>query len=92
MSVPASARAGNVFGTMWHGSLEADELRGAFLAAVLGRAPSAVSFAAARARRFDLPGDLIAFGSSAERIPSPSQYGGKACPVHCRNTGRCVIG
>ena len=33
------ARAGNVFGTMWHGSLEGDELRGAFLAAALGRRP-----------------------------------------------------
>ena len=36
-----------------------DELRGAFLAAVLGRAPSEVSFAAARERRFDLLGDLV---------------------------------
>jgi len=56
---PGGARAGNVFGTMWHGSLEGDELRGAFLAAVLGRAPSEVSFAAARERRFDLLGDLV---------------------------------
>jgi adenosylcobyric acid synthase len=55
---PGGARAGNVFGTMWHGSLEGDELRGAFLAATLGRAPSRVSFAAARERRLDLLGDL----------------------------------
>ena len=53
------ARAGNVFGTMWHGSLEGDALRGAFLAAALGRVPSGVSFAAARERRFDLLGDLV---------------------------------
>ena len=53
------ARAGNVFGTMWHGSLEGDELRGAFLAATLGREPSPVNFAVARERRFDLLGDLI---------------------------------
>jgi adenosylcobyric acid synthase len=53
------ARAGNVFGTMWHGSLEGDALRGAFLAAALGRAPSGVSFAAAREHRFDLLGDLV---------------------------------
>src|SRR5262249_14240185 len=33
------ARSGSVFGTMWHGSLEGDELRGAFLAATLGREP-----------------------------------------------------
>jgi len=53
------ARAGNVFGTMWHGSLEGDELRGAFLAAALGREPSQVSFSAARERRFDLLGELV---------------------------------
>ncbi|MER7300487.1 cobyric acid synthase, partial [Nocardioides sp. NPDC127514] len=53
------ARTGNVFGTMWHGSLEGDALRGAFLAATLGREPSAVSFPAARERRLDLIGDLV---------------------------------
>jgi adenosylcobyric acid synthase len=56
---PGGARAGNVFGTMWHGCLEGDELRGAFLAAALGRVPSRVSFAAARERRLDLLGDLV---------------------------------
>ena len=53
------AQAGNVFGTMWHGSLEGDALRGAFLAATLGREPSGVSFPAARERRLDLIGDLV---------------------------------
>ncbi|MFI5627230.1 cobyric acid synthase [Nocardioides sp. NPDC051685] len=53
------ARVGNVFGTMWHGSLEGDALRGAFLAATLGREPSDVSFPAARERRLDLIGDLV---------------------------------
>jgi len=53
------ARSGNVFGTMWHGSLEGDELRGAFLAAALGRPPSGASFTAARERRLDLLGDLV---------------------------------
>ncbi len=52
------ARSGEVFGTMWHGSLEGDELRGAFLAETVGLPPSEVSFAAARARRLDLLGDL----------------------------------
>jgi len=52
-------RTGNVYGTMWHGSLEGDELRGAFLGAALGRSPSGVSFAAARERRFDVLGDLV---------------------------------
>ncbi len=53
------ARAGSVFGTMWHGSLEGDKLRGAFLAAALGRKPSRVSFTAAREQRFDRLGELI---------------------------------
>ena len=58
------ARAGHVFGTMWHGSLEDDEFRQAFLAEVAhaagrARTPSAASFAAARERRLDLLGDLV---------------------------------
>ena len=53
------ARDGNVFGTMWHGSLEGDDLRGAFLAEIAGRQPSGVSFPAARERRLDLLGDLV---------------------------------
>ena len=52
------ARSGNVFGTMWHGSLEGDRFRSAFLAETLGQAPSFVSFAEARQRRLDLLGDL----------------------------------
>ena len=58
------ARAGAVFGTMWHGSLEGDAFRGAFLgevAAALGRTrtPSGESFATRRAARLDLLGDLV---------------------------------
>ena len=58
------ARAGSVFGTMWHGSLEGDAFRQAFLGEVarsLGgaRAPSSVSFPASRERRLDLLGDLV---------------------------------
>ncbi|MGH1563901.1 cobyric acid synthase [Mumia sp. DW29H23] len=58
------ARRGAVFGTMWHGSLEADELRTALLsevAAVTGRSwqPSDVRFAAARGARLDLLADLL---------------------------------
>ncbi|ADH67042.1 cobyric acid synthase [Nocardiopsis dassonvillei] len=55
---PGGARAGNVFGTMWHGSLEGDAFRAAFLAEALGCAPSGVRFAAARERRLDLLADL----------------------------------
>lgn len=53
------ARSGLVFGTMWHGSLEGDDLRRAFLAAALDVAPSTVSFPAARERRIDRLGDLV---------------------------------
>ncbi|UCM87603.1 cobyric acid synthase [Streptomyces marincola] len=52
-------RAGNVFGTLWHGALEGDELRAAFLAETLGRAPSGVGFGAARERRIELIADLV---------------------------------
>ncbi|HEX7321474.1 MAG TPA: cobyric acid synthase [Mycobacterium sp.] len=53
------ARAGQIFGTMWHGAFEGDALRAAFLAETLGLVPSAVSFPAARERRLDLLADLI---------------------------------
>ncbi|MCW2751801.1 MAG: cobyric acid synthase CobQ, partial [Aeromicrobium sp.] len=57
-------RAGGVFGTMWHGILESDDFRRAFLtevARLCGRPyePSAVSFPASRAARLDLLGDLV---------------------------------
>jgi len=53
------ARVDRVFGTMWHGSLESDEFRRAFLSTALGLTPSAVSFGAAREQRLDLLGDLL---------------------------------
>ena len=57
------AREGAVLGTMWHGSLEGDDLRRALLAEVAAAAgvayePSDVSFAEQRERRLDLLGDL----------------------------------
>lgn len=52
-------RAGRVFGTMWHGALEGDPLREAFLREALGLPPSGISFSAARERRLDLLGDLV---------------------------------
>ncbi|MCH9669542.1 MAG: cobyric acid synthase [Actinomycetia bacterium] len=54
------ARAGQVFGTMWHGALEGDALRGRFLRETLGLESSGVSFPRARERRLDLLGDLVA--------------------------------
>ncbi|PID95947.1 MAG: cobyric acid synthase CobQ [Actinomycetales bacterium] len=53
------ARSGLVFGTMWHGSLEGDELRRAFLSETLGLAPSTVSFGQAREQRLDRLADLV---------------------------------
>ncbi|MEO6605500.1 MAG: cobyric acid synthase [Aeromicrobium sp.] len=57
-------RTGSVFGTMWHGVLESDQFRRAFLAEVAslaGRSPgtSEVSFGAAREARLELLGDLV---------------------------------
>ncbi|PZG40918.1 cobyric acid synthase CobQ [Spongiactinospora gelatinilytica] len=58
-------RAGGVFGTTWHGALENDDFRRAFLteaASLAGRdftpAPG-VSFAVLRERRLDALGDLV---------------------------------
>lgn len=53
------ARSGLVFGTMWHGSLEGDDLRRTFLHEALDLEPSSVSFPAARERRMDRLGDLV---------------------------------
>ena len=70
---PGGARRGHVFGTMWHGTLEADGFRSAFLAEVARgaaagetsdwraggeRVASGVSFARAREARLDLLADL----------------------------------
>ena len=58
------ARAGAVYGTMWHGSLESDAFRRAFLveaARLAGRdhEPSTVGFAERREGRLELLGDLV---------------------------------
>lgn len=52
-------RSRHVFGTMWHGSLEGDALRRAFLGEVLQLSPSSVSFPAAREYRLDRLGELV---------------------------------
>lgn len=61
---PGGTRHGNVFGTMWHGSLESDEFRAAFLDQVCtstgrNRPQSGVSFPAAREARLDHLADLL---------------------------------
>ncbi len=53
------ARAGQAFGTMWHGALESDALRARFLSETLGLDPSGMSFSRARDARLDLLGDLV---------------------------------
>jgi len=58
------ARRGNVFGTMWHGTLEGDALRTAWLrevAVAAGREvhTGVVNFAAQREARLDLLADMI---------------------------------
>ncbi len=53
------ARAGQIFGTMWHGAFEGDGLRARFLHETLGLDPSGVSFPRAREQRLELLGDLI---------------------------------
>jgi adenosylcobyric acid synthase len=68
------ARAGAVFGTTWHGALEVDGFRRAFLtevARVAGRrfvAAPDTDFAAVRERRLDALGDLVAEHADTEAL------------------------
>ncbi len=62
---PGGVRAGAVAATMWHGSLESDAFRQAFLGEVAtavgsSRAASSVCFEERREARLDLLGDLVA--------------------------------
>jgi adenosylcobyric acid synthase len=70
---PGGSRAGHVVGTRWHGSLENDAFRAAYLAevaATCGRnwSASGVRFASARERRLDLLGDLVEQHLDVERL------------------------
>ncbi len=83
------ARSESVFGTMWHGSLEGDAFRTAFLAEVarlrgLPWRPSGVSFPAARERRIDLLADLWRSTSTSTHCSDwPAAARPTACPC-CR--------
>ncbi len=60
---PGGARAGAVAGTLWHGALESDAFRSAWLAEVaatvgVAHQPSGVRFAERREARFELLADL----------------------------------
>jgi adenosylcobyric acid synthase len=63
---PGGCRRGTVRGTTWHGALEDDEFRRAFLAEVAAEAGRAFTpapdtrFAAVREQRLDLLGDMVA--------------------------------
>lgn len=70
--------SGKVFGTMWHGSLEGDEFREAFLYETLGLAPAGVRFRAARERRLDLLGDLVERHLDVDTLLDLAQHG---CPA-----------
>ena len=67
------ARSGSVFGTMWHGSLEGDALRAAWLREVARAAgrrvrTGAVSFPAEREARLELLADLIEQHLDVDRL------------------------
>ncbi len=80
------AREGLVFGTMWHGALEGDALRGAWLrevAAGRGRrvATGAVSFAAAREERLDRLGDLVEENLDIDALLATAEGGASVPPL-----------
>lgn len=90
------ARRGRVFGTMWHGTLESDGFRSAFLAEVArsggagaagaGRAgwareASGVSFGRARESRLDLLADLAEEHLDLDALLGLAQAGAPAMPL-----------
>ncbi|MBR8741887.1 cobyric acid synthase [Nocardiopsis sp. MG754419] len=77
---PGGARSGRVHGTMWHGSLEGDAFRSAFLARTLGHAPSGVDFAGARERRMDLLADLAERHLDVDALLDLARDGASAPP------------
>jgi adenosylcobyric acid synthase len=79
-------RDGHVFGTMWHGSLEADSFRTALLTEVARATghvwePSGVSFAAARERRLELLADLVEEHLDLEALHALAVAGAPDVPV-----------
>ncbi|MFH7324348.1 cobyric acid synthase [Aeromicrobium sp. JJY06] len=80
------ARVGAVLGTMWHGSLESDDLRTAVLdLAARSRggsfSASGVSFAAAREGRLDLLGDLAEQHLDVDALLQLAQQGAPTVPT-----------
>jgi adenosylcobyric acid synthase len=81
------ARDGAVFGTMWHGSLEGDALRGAWLREVAGLAdvpgftPGDVSFAAVREAQIDRLADAVEEHLDVDAVLDLIASGAPALPV-----------
>jgi adenosylcobyric acid synthase len=76
-------RVGHVFGTVWHGALESDGFRRAFLAevaALTGRAwePGTHGFEAVRQARLDVLGDLVADHLDTAAIAALLEHGAPA--------------
>jgi adenosylcobyric acid synthase len=77
---PDGCRAGAVLGTSWHGALEHDAFRRALLRWVAGArgrrfVPGTGTFAAARAARLDVLGDLVADHLDTERLAALIEHG-----------------
>jgi adenosylcobyric acid synthase len=91
---PGGARSGGVFATMWHGSLESDGFRQAFLGEVAAcsgrtRAPSGVVFAERREARLDLLGDLVEEHLDVDALLTLAEHGAPAgLPVLPPGVGR----
>ena len=91
---PGGCRSAAVFGTAWHGTLESDRFRQAFLAEVAALAgrdftpQPGISFAAARQARLDTLADLVAGHLDQETVDRLISHGapaglpviGQACP------------
>jgi adenosylcobyric acid synthase len=81
------ARDGAVFGTMWHGSLEGDALRAAWLREVAGLvdvpgfAPGDVSFAAVREAQIDRLADAVEEHLDVDAVLDLIASGAPALPV-----------
>lgn len=70
---PGGAREGQIFGTAWHGTMECDQFRRAFLAEITSRAgielpASDVDFSQIRHARFDVLADLIEAHIDVDRL------------------------
>jgi adenosylcobyric acid synthase len=81
------ARSGAVFGTMWHGSLEGDELRAAWLREVAGLVdvpgfrPGDVRFAAVREAQIDRLADAVEEHLDVEALLDLVASGAPALPA-----------